>query len=91
MTSKYTYMLSVAVNTLKYILDLQGWQGIAIPIVHAVSPSGPFLQRLSLPVVQRDTPLIVEDPGPYIIGLPSEFKALVTVPPEVVFVDLDTR
>lgn len=36
-TSKYSYMLSVAVNTLKYILDLRGWEGIAIPIVHAVS------------------------------------------------------
>lgn len=38
MTSKYSYMLSVAVNTLKYILDLRGWEGIAIPIVHAVCP-----------------------------------------------------
>lgn len=36
-TSKYSHMLSVAVNTLKYILDLRGWEGIAIPIVHAVS------------------------------------------------------
>lgn len=40
---------------------------------------------------QRDTPLIIEDPGPYIIGLPSEFKAMATVPPEVVFIDLDTK
>lgn len=36
LTSKYSYMLSVAVNTLKYILDLRVWDGIALPIVHAV-------------------------------------------------------
>lgn len=47
MTSKYTYMLSVAVNTLKYILDLRGWQGIAIPIVHAVSAFSPVVTTIS--------------------------------------------
>ena len=29
-------MLNIAVNTLKYIVELRGWNGIALPIVHAV-------------------------------------------------------
>ena len=35
-TSKYTHMLSVVVNTLRYILDMRAWDGITIPMIHAV-------------------------------------------------------
>ena len=40
---------------------------------------------------QRDTSFIVEDPGPYLIGLPTELKGLVSIPAEVVMVDIDTK
>lgn len=30
-------MLNIAVGTLKYIVELRGWNGIALPIIHAVS------------------------------------------------------
>lgn len=35
-TSRHTHMLSVVVNTLRYILDMRGWDGITIPMIHAV-------------------------------------------------------
>ena len=40
---------------------------------------------------QRDTSFIVEDPGPYLIGLPTELKGLVSIPAEVVMIDVDTK
>jgi hypothetical protein len=40
---------------------------------------------------QRDTSFIVEDPGPYLIGLPTEIKGLVSIPAEVVMIDVDTK
>jgi hypothetical protein len=41
--------------------------------------------------MQRDTSFIVEDPGPYLIGLPTELKGLVSIPAEVVMIDVDTK
>lgn len=35
-SSKHSFMLSMAVNAFGYLLDLRGWDGISIPIVHAV-------------------------------------------------------
>lgn len=35
-TSRYPHMLSVAVNTLRYVLEMRGWDGITIPMIHAV-------------------------------------------------------
>lgn len=34
--SKYPAMLNIAVNSLKYIVELRGWDGISQPINHAV-------------------------------------------------------
>jgi hypothetical protein len=65
---------------------MRGWDGITIPMIHAVS------QRLQTPLTdQRDTSFIVEDPGPYIIGLPTELKGLIGIPSEVVMIDIDTK
>ncbi|TXT13185.1 hypothetical protein VHUM_01586 [Vanrija humicola] len=72
--SRHPGMLGTAVDTLKYIVELRGWDGIALPSIHT-----------------RDTTFIVEDPGPYIIGIATEARYLVTPPPEVVVVDLDTN
>ncbi|WVF69649.1 hypothetical protein IAT40_004428 [Kwoniella sp. CBS 6097] len=72
--SKHPAMLNVAVSTLKYIVELRGWDGIAMPMIHA-----------------RDTTFIIEDPGPYIIGMPTECRYLLAPPGEVVVVDIDTN
>jgi nicotinamide N-methyltransferase len=48
--SKHPSMLNVAVNTLKYIVELRDWSGLALPLIHA-----------------RDSTIIIEDPGPFII------------------------
>ncbi|OCF45755.1 hypothetical protein I317_00243 [Kwoniella heveanensis CBS 569] len=72
--SKHPAMLNVAVSTLKYIVELRGWDGIAMPMIHA-----------------RDTTFIIEDPGPYIIGMPTECRYLLAPPAEVVIVDIDTN
>ena len=34
--SKYPSMLNIAVSSLKYIVELRGWNGIALPMMHAV-------------------------------------------------------
>nr|XP_031858204.1 uncharacterized protein CI109_006347 [Kwoniella shandongensis]KAA5525276.1 hypothetical protein CI109_006347 [Kwoniella shandongensis] len=72
--SKHPAMLNIAVSTLKYIVELRGWNGIALPIIHS-----------------RDATFIIEDPGPYIIGMPSECRYLLAPPSEVVIVDIDTN
>ena len=58
--------------TIKYIVELRGWNGIALPSVHA-----------------RDAKIYVDDPGPYIIGFPTEARYAVRPPSEVCIVDLD--
>ncbi|EIW71142.1 hypothetical protein TREMEDRAFT_27360, partial [Tremella mesenterica DSM 1558] len=72
--SKHVAMLNIAVSALKYIVEMRGWEGIALPVLHA-----------------RDSTLLIEDPGPYIIGLTSECRYVVAPPAEVVVVDLDTK
>lgn len=62
----------IAVMTIKYIVELRGWNGIALPAVHA-----------------RDAKIYVDDPGPYIIGFPTEARYAVRPPSEVCVVDLD--
>nr|XP_019008347.1 uncharacterized protein I206_06906 [Kwoniella pini CBS 10737]OCF47128.1 hypothetical protein I206_06906 [Kwoniella pini CBS 10737] len=72
--SKHPAMLNAAVSTLKYVVELRGWDGISMPMIHA-----------------RDTTFIIEDPGPYIIGMPTECRYLLAPPPEVVIIDIDTN
>ncbi|EJD47768.1 hypothetical protein AURDEDRAFT_113372 [Auricularia subglabra TFB-10046 SS5] len=70
--SRYPAMLGVAVLTVRYLLELRGWNGIACPIVHC-----------------RDARIYVDDPGPWIIGLPTEARYTVQTTAEVCIVDLD--
>ncbi|KAH7104405.1 AEX-3 domain-containing protein [Auriculariales sp. MPI-PUGE-AT-0066] len=70
--SRYPAMLGVAVLTVKYLLELRGWSGIACPVVHC-----------------RDARIYVDDPGPWLIGLPTEARHTVQAAREVCVVDLD--
>ncbi|GMK57249.1 hypothetical protein CspeluHIS016_0400830 [Cutaneotrichosporon spelunceum] len=70
--SRHPAMLGSAVETLKYIVELRGWDGIALQNIHI-----------------RDVTFMIEDPGPYIIGLSTECRYVVSPPNEVVIVDLD--
>lgn len=74
--SRHPIMLSMAVETLTYILELKGWStvgGVAHHQVHA-----------------RDIRLLVEDPGPYILGVHASCKSIANAAPkEVLKVDLD--
>ena len=70
--SRYPAMLGVAVLTIKYLLELRGWSGVACPIVHC-----------------RDARIYVDDPGPWLIGLPTEARHTVQPAREVCVVDLD--
>ncbi len=41
--------------------------------------------------IQRDMGFVVEDPGPYILGMPSECQNMIRIPSEVVVVDIDIK
>ncbi|WVN89327.1 uncharacterized protein L203_104549 [Cryptococcus depauperatus CBS 7841] len=72
--SKHPAMLNIAVSSLKYLVELRGWSGITVPIIHA-----------------RDATFLIEDPGPYIIGMSTECRYLLAPPGEVAIVDLDSN
>lgn len=71
-TSRHPAMIGSAVETLKYLVELRSWKGIALQNIHI-----------------RDVTFMIEDPGPYIIGLSTECRDAVAPPAEVVIVDLD--
>ncbi|KAG6336570.1 hypothetical protein ID866_2508 [Astraeus odoratus] len=60
--SRHPAMLGIAVSTVKYLVELRGWNGIALPAVHA-----------------RDAKIYIDDPGPWILGLPTEARYSITV------------
>ncbi|KXN90020.1 hypothetical protein AN958_05025 [Leucoagaricus sp. SymC.cos] len=51
--SRYPAMLGIAVNTIKYLVELRGWDGIALPAVHSrdakiyIDDPGPWIIGLS--------------------------------------------
>ncbi|KAF5355625.1 hypothetical protein D9756_003768 [Leucocoprinus leucothites] len=51
--SRYPAMLGIAVNTIKYLVELRGWDGIALPSVHSrdakiyIDDPGPWIIGLS--------------------------------------------
>ncbi|RXW22953.1 hypothetical protein EST38_g2921 [Candolleomyces aberdarensis] len=51
--SRYPAMLGIAVNTIKYLVELRGWSGIALPAVHSrdakiyIDDPGPWIMGLS--------------------------------------------
>ncbi|KAF8309866.1 AEX-3 domain-containing protein [Cantharellus anzutake] len=76
--SRHLAMLGIAVCTIKYLCELRGWNGVSMPTVHA-----------------RDAKIYLEacsnalDPGPWIIGMPTETRYITTILPEVCVCDLD--
>ncbi|KAF8308867.1 hypothetical protein DL93DRAFT_2063479 [Clavulina sp. PMI_390] len=70
--SRHPVMLGIAVSTIKYLVELRGWNGISLPIVHA-----------------RDAKIYLEDPGPWIMGLPTECRYITRIQPEICVCDLD--
>lgn len=40
-TSQFSNMLCLAVHTLRYLVELRGWNGVTVPILHSVSCSFP--------------------------------------------------
>lgn len=87
--SRYPAMLGVAVLTVKYLLELRGWSGIACPIVHCRDARIYVDVRLILIFCDADNSPQFQDPGPWIIGLPTEARYTVHTAPEVCIVDLD--
>ncbi|TFK30441.1 DENN domain-containing protein [Coprinopsis marcescibilis] len=51
--SRFPAMLGIAVNTIKYLVELRGWSGIALPAVHSrdakiyIDDPGPWIMGLS--------------------------------------------
>lgn len=72
--SRHPAMLGIAVSTIKYICELRGWSGVALPAVHA-----------------RDARIYGDDPGPWIMGVATEARYAMRLPPEVCVCDLDVN
>ncbi|EAU93109.1 DENN domain-containing protein [Coprinopsis cinerea okayama7 len=51
--SRYPAMLGIAVNTIKYLVELRGWNGVALPAVHSrdakiyIDDPGPWIMGLA--------------------------------------------
>ncbi|THZ32284.1 hypothetical protein D6C90_08652 [Aureobasidium pullulans] len=70
--SHYPAMLTMAAETIRYMVRVYEWSGLYVPIVHA-----------------RHAKDLVQEPGPYIIGVTAECRTLFTAPNDALVVDLD--
>lgn len=70
--SHYTAMLTVATETVRYMVRVYEWSGLYVPVVHA-----------------RHAKELVQEPGPYILGMTAECRTLFTAPSDALVVDLD--
>lgn len=70
--SHYPAMLTVATETVRYMVRVYEWSGLYVPVVHA-----------------RHARELVQEPGPYILGLTAECRTLFTAPSDALVVDLD--
>ncbi|CAD0098990.1 unnamed protein product [Aureobasidium mustum] len=70
--SHYPAMLTMAAETIRYLVRVYEWSGLYVPIVHA-----------------RHAKDLVQEPGPYIIGVTAECRTLFTAPNDALVVDLD--
>lgn len=70
--SHYPAMLTVAAETIRYLVRVYEWSGLYVPVVHA-----------------RHAKSLVEEPGPYILGVTAECRTLFTAPNDALVVDLD--
>ena len=70
--SHYPAMLTIAAETIRYMVRVYEWSGLYVPVVHA-----------------RHAKDLVQEPGPYILGITAECRTLFTAPPDALVVDLD--
>ncbi|KAK5727318.1 hypothetical protein LTR15_003212 [Elasticomyces elasticus] len=70
--SHYPAMLTVAAETVRYLVRVYEWSGLYVPVVHA-----------------RHVKDLVQEPGPYILGITAECRTLFTAPSDALVVDLD--
>ncbi|CAD0084924.1 unnamed protein product [Aureobasidium vineae] len=70
--SHYPAMLTMAAETIRYLVRVYEWSGLYVPIVHA-----------------RHARDLVQEPGPYIMGITAECRTLFTAPNDALVVDLD--
>ncbi|KAK8166938.1 AEX-3 domain-containing protein [Phyllosticta citrichinensis] len=70
--SHYAAMLTVAAETLRYLVRVYEWSGLYVPVVHA-----------------RHAKSLVDEPGPYILGVTAECRTLFSAPNDALLVDLD--
>jgi len=68
----YPAMLTVAAETVRYLVRVYEWSGLYVPVVHA-----------------RHATDLVQEPGPYILGITAECRSLFTAPADALVVDLD--
>jgi hypothetical protein len=70
--SHYPAMLTVAAETIRFMVRVYEWSGLYVPVVHA-----------------RHCKELVQEPGPYILGITAECRTLFTAPSDALVVDLD--
>lgn len=70
--SHYPAMLTVATESVRYLVRVYEWSGLYVPVVHA-----------------RHARELVQEPGPYILGMTAECRTLFTAPSDALVVDLD--
>lgn len=84
-------MLGIAVSTIKYLVELRGWNGIALPIIHTrdakiyLEVCSPNIHNSPL---SNPNFLSLQDPGPWIIGISTEARHVVKPSSEVCICDL---
>ncbi|KAF2239027.1 AEX-3 domain protein [Viridothelium virens] len=70
--SHYSAMLTVAAESIRFLVRVYEWSGLYVPVVNA-----------------RHAKELVQEPGPYILGITAECRTLFTAPTDALVVDLD--
>ena len=70
--SHYPAMLTVASESIRFLVRVYEWSGLYVPVVNA-----------------RHAKELVQEPGPYILGVTTECRTLFTAPTDALVVDLD--
>ncbi|PPQ64262.1 hypothetical protein CVT24_008400 [Panaeolus cyanescens] len=84
--SRYPAMLGIAVSTIKYIVELRGWNGIALPAVHSrdaklyIDDPGPWIMGLATEARYS----VTTTPEVCVCDLDINYLSCPTPPPNVV-------
>ncbi|KAI9794341.1 MAG: hypothetical protein M1816_005410 [Peltula sp. TS41687] len=70
--SHYPAMLTVATETIRFLVRVYEWSGLYVPVMHA-----------------RHVTELVQEPGPYILGVTAECRSLFSAPSDALVIDLD--